>query len=190
MKVVIVDNKIPHISPAIETTCQRGGVCGRQLFGPRISSANADAFNYTYLNPLQQRVTGRKQWSLEATATIGFDHIDIGVLQREGNYLDQCTGMQPSLGCPIHRVGPFVIGKEKGLELKDDSGNCGSAGNVGNHRDRCQKAGPESAAFLNDLPRQEKEEKQPLFVLATISRGMWCDYVSTYPLYNEGAYKT
>jgi erythronate-4-phosphate dehydrogenase len=80
---VIVDNKIPYISPAIEQLANEVVYVEGNLFTPELVR-NADALIIRTRTHCNRELLEGSNVKFIATATIGFDHIDTAYCKEKG----------------------------------------------------------------------------------------------------------
>lgn len=184
---IIIDNKIPYIKEAVEKIADEViYVSGKDFIPELIKDANALIIRTRTI--CNHKLLEGSQVKFIATATIGFDHIDTEYCQRNGIKWTNAPG------CNSESVAQYVQSslllwqsfKQKGLtELA-----IGIVG-VGNVGSKVEKIARQLGikVILNDLPREEKEEKKHFSTLDKIAEE--CDIITFHvPLYKEGKYCT
>ena len=183
---VIVDDKIPYIKEAIEK------IADEVVFLPgndftKEEVKDADALVVRTRTRCNRDLLEGSRVKFIATATIGYDHIDVEFCREAGITWVNCPG------CNAGSVEQYVysvlltLNREKGLVLKDTTIGVVGVGHVGSRVARmAERLGMK--VLLNDPPRADKGELG--FVdLSTIARE--CDVITFHtPLNREGKYCT
>ena len=184
---VIVDNKIPYISPAIEQLANEVVYVEGNLFTPELVR-NADALIIRTRTHCNRELLEGSNVKFIATATIGFDHIDTAYCKEKGITWTNAPGCNSGSVAQYIESALLLLEKEKGLELSKMTLGIVGVGNVGSKVETvARKLGLK--VLLNDLPRQEKEGETAFSCLQQLAKE--CDVITFHtPLYNEGAYKT
>lgn len=183
---VIVDNKIPYIKEAIEM------IADEVVFLPgngftKEAVKDADALVVRTRTLCNRDLLEGSQVKFIATATIGYDHIDVEYCREAGITWANCPG------CNAGSVEQYVysvlltLSREKDLVLKDATIGVVGVGHVGSRVARMAES-LGMKVLLNDPPRADKGE-QGFVDLATIARE--CDVITFHtPLNREGKYRT
>lgn len=185
MKVVI-DHKIPYIQDAI------GKIADEVVFLPgdaftRETVKDADALIVRTRTHCNKELLEGSQVKFIATATIGYDHIDVDYCREAGITWTNCPGCNAgSVEQYIHSV-LLLLQREKGLELEKSTIGIVGVGHVGSRVKRMAEEWG-MKVLLNDPPRADRGEEG--FVdLETIARE--CDVITFHtPLNRGGKYAT
>lgn len=166
MKIVI-DNKVPFLRGLPE----RLGFATRYLAGAAIGPADvadADALIVRTRTLCNEALLGRSRVQFIATATIGYDHLDVSWLRRAGISWTNCPG------CNATAVAQYVDGTLSALVAAGRVGKAATVGIVGvGHvgeavRQRVVARGMEP--LLCDPPRQERGDHESFVSLQTVAQ--------------------
>ena len=183
---VIVDDKIPYIKEAIE------GLVDEVLFLPgagftKDAVKDADALIVRTRTLCNRELLEGSQVKFIATATIGYDHIDVAYCREAGITWTNCPGCNAGSVEQYVRSSLLLLEREKGLCLKHATIGVVGVGHVGSRVVRMAES-LGMKVLQNDPPRADRGE--PGFVdLDTIARE--CDIITFHtPLHREGPYRT
>lgn len=129
MKIVI-DDKIPYIQEKLRLLADEVVALPGAKIGPD-DVRDADALiirTRTHCN--EQLLKGSKVQFI-ATATIGFDHIDVDYLQRAGIQWTNCPGCNSGSVAQYVESSLLLLQQEKGLSLKNSTIGIVGCGHVG-----------------------------------------------------------
>ena len=185
MKVVI-DHKIPYIKEAIEKIADEVVFLPGHAFTREVVK-DADALIVRTRTHCTRELLEGSQVKFIATATIGYDHIDVDYCREAGITWTNCPGCNAgSVEQYVHSV-LLLLEREKGLELEKSTIGIVGVGHVGSRVKRMAKS-LGMRVLLNDPPRADKGE-QGFVDLETIARE--CDVITFHtPLNREGTYAT
>ena len=185
MKVVI-DHKIPYIKEAIEKIADEVVFLPGHAFTREVVK-DADALIVRTRTHCTRELLEGSQVKFIATATIGYDHIDVDYCREAGITWTNCPGCNAgSVEQYVHSV-LLLLEREKGLELEKSTIGIVGVGHVGSRVKRMAKS-LGMRVLLNDPPRSDKGE-QGFVDLETIARE--CDVITFHtPLNREGTYAT
>ena len=185
MKVVI-DHKIPYIKEAIEKIADEVVFLPGHAFTREVVK-DADALIVRTRTHCTRELLEGSQVKFIATATIGYDHIDVDYCREAGITWTNCPGCNAgSVEQYVHSV-LLLLEREKGLELEKSTIGIVGVGHVGSRVKRMAKS-LGMRVLLNDPPRFDKGE-QGFVDLETIARE--CDVITFHtPLNREGTYAT
>lgn len=183
---VIVDNKIPFIREAIERIADEVVYLpGSEFTASDVRDADALVIR-TRTRCNRELLEGSKVKFI-ATATIGFDHIDVDYCRRAGITWQNCPGCNAgSVEQYLHSV-LLLLKRQKGLNLEETCLGIVGVGHVGSRiSEMARSLG--LRVLLNDPPRADKGEEG--FVdLQVLARE--CDMITFHtPLIREGKYET
>lgn len=185
MKVVI-DHKIPYIKQAIESIADEVVYLPGNAF-TKEAVKDADALIVRTRTLCNRELLEGTQVKFIATATIGYDHIDVDYCREAGITWTNCPGCNAgSVEQYVHSV-LMLLEQKKGLKLHESTLGIVGVGHVGSRVKRmAEHLGMK--VLLNDPPRADKGEEG--FVgLDTIARE--CDVITFHtPLNREGKYAT
>lgn len=183
---VIVDNKIPYIKEAIE------GIADEVVYLPGHAFTHeevkdADALIVRTRTRCNRELLEGSRVKFIATATIGFDHIDVDYCREAGIVWTNCPGCNAGSVEQYVRSVLRLLEKEKGLKLKDATLGIVGVGHVGSKVQRMAE-GLGMKVLVNDPPRADNGEEG--FVdLTTIAQQ--CDVITFHtPLNRGGKYNT
>ena len=185
MKVVI-DHKIPYIKKAIEKIADEVVFLPGHAFTREVVK-DADALIVRTRTHCTRELLEGSQVKFIATATIGYDHIDVDYCREAGITWTNCPGCNAgSVEQYVHSV-LLLLEREKGLELEKSTIGIVGVGHVGSRVKRMAES-LGMRVLLNDPPRADKGE-QGFVDLETIARE--CDVITFHtPLNREGTYAT
>ena len=185
MKVVI-DHKIPYIKEAIEKIADEVVFLPGHAFTREVVK-DADALIVRTRTHCTRELLEGSQVKFIATATIGYDHIDVDSCREAGITWTNCPGCNAgSVEQYVYSV-LLLLEREKGLELEKSTIGIVGVGHVGSRVKRMAES-LGMRVLLNDPPRSDKGE-QGFVDLETIARE--CDVITFHtPLNREGTYAT
>lgn len=183
---VIVDNKIPYIHAAIEQIADEVVY----LPGSGFTAADvrdADALVVRTRTRCNRELLEGSNVRFIATATIGFDHIDVDYCREAGIAWQNCPGCNAgSVEQYLHSV-LLLLKRRWGMKPEEACLGIVGVGHVGSRiRQMAQSLG--MRVLLNDPPRADRGEEG--FVdLSVLARE--CDMITFHtPLNRSGKYKT
>lgn len=183
---IIVDNKIPYISEAVGQIASEVVYLPGNAFTPE-DVRDADALIIRTRTHCNRALLEGSRVKFIATATIGFDHIDVDYCREAGIAWSNCPGCNAgAVEQYIHAV-LLLLKRERGMKLENTCLGIVGAGHVGSRIQRmAEKLGMK--VLLNDPPRADAGEEG--FVgLDTLARQ--CDIITFHtPLNREGKYRT
>lgn len=183
---VIIDNKIPYISEAVERIADEVVY----LPGNGFTAADvrdADALIVRTRTRCNRGLLEGSRVRFIATATIGFDHIDVDYCREAGIVWQNCPGCNAgSVEQYLHSV-LLLLKRCKGMRLEDTCLGIVGVGHVGSRIERMARS-LGLRVLLNDPPRADRGEAG--FVgLPVLARE--CDIITFHtPLNRNGKYKT
>ncbi len=189
---VVVDDKIPFIREALDLIAdQTVYIPGAQISPEDVR--DADALIVRTRTHCNKTLLEGSKVSFIATATIGYDHLDIEYLKQAGIVWTNCPG------CNANSVGQYIrsclllLEKEKGFDLTNTTVGLVGVGHVG--KAVIQAISPLGVRILqNDPPlkerlRQEGKEHSHFLDLQQLQEE--CDIISFHtPLVTDGKYPT
>ena len=189
---IVVDDKIPFIREAIAQ------ISTDVIYKPGIAISpddihDADALIIRTRTRCDETLLKGSKVSFIATATIGYDHLDIEYLKRAHITCTNC------LGCNANSVGQYIhsclllLEKEKGYDLSKTTVGLVGVGHVGHAViEAIRPLGVQ--ILLNDPPQKEalrKAGKPHEFFLKMEELQEKCDIISFHtPLITKGPYPT
>ena len=185
MKVVI-DHKIPYIKEAV------GSIADEVVYLPgdaftKEAVKDADALIVRTRTRCNRELLEGSRVKFIATATIGYDHIDVEYCREAGITWTNCPGCNAGSVEQYVREVLLLLERKKGLDLKRSTLGVVGVGHVGSRVARMAES-LGMRVLLNDPPRADKGETG--FVdLDTIADE--CDVITFHtPLNREGIYRT
>ena len=185
MKVVI-DHKIPYIREAV------GSIADEVIYLPgdaftKEAVKDADALIVRTRTRCNRELLEGSRVKFIATATIGYDHIDVEYCREAGITWTNCPGCNAGSVEQYVREVLLLLERKKGLDLKRSTLGVVGVGHVGSRVARMAES-LGMRVLLNDPPRADKGETG--FVdLDTIADE--CDVITFHtPLNREGIYRT
>ena len=185
MMKIVADANIPFVKECFSSIGQVTVVGGRAITPDVV--ADADALLVRSITPVDEKLLAGSKVRFVATATIGFDHVDLDFLARNNIGFTSAPGSNANSAAEYVIAGLLDIGQRYALDLEGRSIGVIGVGNVGGRvAEKCQAMGME--VYLNDPPlkRQTGDEKYlPLEQLFD------CDLITFHtPLTFEGPDKT
>lgn len=172
---IIIDKNIPYIAGVLENFCDVGYFASEQITKEVIS--DADVIMIRTRTKCNAKLLACSTVKMIATATIGFDHIDLNYCQKNGIQVTSCAG------CNAKAVAQWVFAALR--ELKFNNGILGivGVGNVGKEVEKiAQKL--ELKVLRCDPPRAEVEGRNGFVELDYLIKN--CDAITLHvPLNGE-----
>ena len=183
---VIVDNKIPYIKGNIEKIADEVVYLPGHAF-TKEEVKDADALIVRTRTLCNAELLEGSSVKFIATATIGFDHIDVDYCREAGIVWTNCPGCNAGSVEQYVHASLLLLKHHKGLDLKKAVLGIVGVGHVGKRVQRMAEA-LGMRVLLNDPPREDSGE--PGFVsLQTIAEES--DVITFHtPLNREGKYRT
>lgn len=183
---IIVDNKIPYIHEAVEQIADEVVYLPGSGFTAG-DVRDADALVIRTRTRCNRELLEGSKVKFIATATIGFDHIDVDYCDEAGIVWKNCPGCNAgSVEQYLHSV-LLLLKRRKGVRLEESCLGIVGVGHVGSRIQRMAEA-LGMRVLLNDPPRADRGETG--FVdLSVLARE--CDIITFHtPLNRNGKYKT
>jgi erythronate-4-phosphate dehydrogenase len=182
---IVADTNIPFVKECFSSAGQVTVVPGREMSAETV--ADADALLVRSVTEVNERLLAGSKVKFVGTATIGFEHIDVDYLEKNG------IGFASAPGSNANSVAEYVVaalletGQKYNFDLDGKSVGIIGVGNVGSRVEKkCRALG--MGPVLNDPPlkRQTGDEKyRPLQELFD------SDFITLHtPLTFEGRDKT
>lgn len=184
---VIVDNKIPYIDNALKSITHDIVYADGKDFTPELIK-DADALIIRTRTYCSKELLEGSKVKFIATATIGFDHIDIDYCKKAGITWTNAPGCNANSVAQYIESVLILLKLTEGKKLEDLTMGVVGVGNVGSKIvELAQQLGMK--VLQNDPPRQDKEANGEFCSLQTIAEQS--DIISFHtPLIREGKYKT
>jgi erythronate-4-phosphate dehydrogenase len=182
---IVADENIPFVKECFASIGDVQTFHGRQITPETV--ANADCLLVRSITPVNEKLLANSKIKFVATATIGFEHVDIDYLKNKGISFASAPGSNANSVADYLVAALFSVAQKHKLTLEGKSIGVVGVGNVGS------KVAKKSAVLgmtvkLNDPPlfRQTSDSKyRPLNELFD------CDFITLHtPLTREGQDKT
>ncbi len=182
---IVADTNIPFVKECFSSAGQVTAVAGREMSAETV--ADAGALLVRSVTKVNEQLLSGSKVRFVGTATIGFEHIDIDYLKRNGIAIASAPGSNANSVAEYVVAALLEIGAKYDLELAGKSIGIIGVGNVGSRVEKkCRALG--MIPVLNDPPlkRQTRDDKyRPLEEL------FGCDFITLHtPLTFEGQDKT
>ena len=181
---VIVDNKIPYIKEAVGQIADEVVYLPGAAFTPR-DVKDADALIIRTRTCCNRELLEGSSVKFIATATIGFDHIDVDYCREAGIAWSNCPGCNAGGVEQYVHAALLLLKRLRGMKPEDTCMGIVGVGHVGSRIRRMAEALGMNV-LLNDPPREDNGE-QGFTDLQTLMRK--CDIITFHtPLYRTGMY--
>ncbi len=182
---IIADANIPFVAECFSSIGEVKIVGGREIT-PGIVS-DADVLLVRSITPVDSDLLADSKVRFVATATIGFDHIDIDFLRRNNIGFTSAPGSNSNSAAEYVIAGLLEIGQKYDIDLEDKSIGIIGVGNVGSRvAKKCAALGMQ--IYLNDPPLQRQTGEAKYLPLKELFD---CDFITLHtPLTFEGVDKT
>jgi erythronate-4-phosphate dehydrogenase len=183
---VVVDDKIPYIHGVLEPFTDVRYVPGGKITNEIIS--DADALIIRTRTTCNQKLLEGSSVKFIATATIGYDHIDIGYCAQSNITWTNAPGCNSGSVMQYLAAALLYYAREKNIALSERVLGVVGVGNVGRKIVRLAEV-LGMKVYLNDPPRAENEGPCSFLTLDSIARE--ADIITFHvPLCREGKYPT
>lgn len=183
---IIADNKIPFLKGVFEPFCEISYISGNEI--------NRDCLKGVEVLIVRTRTICNEELlkgssvKFIATATIGYDHIDVSYCAQNNIKWVNAPGCNSGAVQQWFMAAILKYAKEKEIDLKKKVLGIVGVGNVGKKIVNFADA-IEMPVILNDPPREKEEGSCVFRSLETIKRE--CDIITFHvPLIIEGEYRT
>jgi erythronate-4-phosphate dehydrogenase len=182
---IIADANIPFVAECFSSIGEVEVIGGREITPDIV--AHADILLVRSITPVGVDLLAGSKVRFVATATIGFDHIDVDFLQRNDIGFASAPGSNANSAAEYVIAGLLEIGQRCDLDLEDKSIGIIGVGNVGSRvKKKCAALGMN--VYLNDPPLQRQTGDVKYLPLKELFD---CDFVTLHtPLTFEGIDKT
>ena len=182
---IVADENIPFIKECFSSIGDVEMFSGRQIT-PNVV-ADADCLLVRSITPVNETLLTKSKVKFVATATIGFEHVDIDYLNKRGISFASAPGSNSNSVADYMVAALLSVAKKHKITLADKSIGVVGVGNVGSKVARkCDALG--MTVVLNDPPlaRQTEDPKyKPLNELYD------CDFITLHtPLTRQGRDRT
>jgi erythronate-4-phosphate dehydrogenase len=185
MMKIVADANIPFVKECFSSIGEVTVVGGREITPDVV--ADADALLVRSITPVGEELLAGSKVRFVATATIGFDHVDIDLLGRNNIGFASAPGSNANSAAEYVIAGLLDIGQKYALDLEGRSIGIIGVGNVGGRvAKKCEAMG--MAVFLNDPPLKRQTGDAKYLPLEKLFN---CDFITFHtPLTFEGPDKT
>jgi len=182
---IIADANIPFVAECFSSIGEVKVIGGREIT-PGIVS-DADVLLVRSVTPVGADLLVGSKVRFVATATIGFDHIDIDFLRRNNIGFASAPGSNANSAAEYVIAGLLEIGRKYDIGLEGKSIGIIGVGNVGSRvAKKCSALGMQ--IYLNDPPLQRETGEAKYLPLKELYD---CDFITFHtPLTFEGVDKT
>jgi len=185
MMKIVADANIPFVKECFSSIGEVRTIGGREIT-PWIV-AEADILLVRSITPVGVDLLAGSKVSFVGTATIGFDHIDLGFLESNNIGFASAPGSNANSAAEYIIAGLLDIGQKYSVDLEGKSIGVIGVGNVGGRvAKKCAAMGME--VYLNDPPLQRQTGDVKYLPLEKLYD---CDFITFHtPLTFEGQDKT
>ncbi|MBN1509167.1 MAG: 4-phosphoerythronate dehydrogenase [Sedimentisphaerales bacterium] len=182
---IVADANIPFVRECFSSVGQVETLSGRDI-GPRVI-ADAEALLVRSITPVDERLLAGSAVRFVATATIGFDHVDVPYLQAHDIGFASAPGSNANSAAEYVIAALLEVGRKHRMQLEGRSIGVIGVGNVGSRVARkCEAL--DMRVLRNDPPLQ-RQRGDPRYV--PIESLYDCDFITIHtPLTKEGVDKT
>lgn len=182
---IVADANIPHVSECFSSIGEVQVVGGREM-APWVV-ADADILLVRSITPVGVDLLAGSRVRFVATATIGFDHIDLDYLRDKKIGFASAPGSNANSAAEYVIAGLLEVAQKYEIELDGKSIGVIGVGNVGSRvAKKCEALGMK--VLLNDPPLQRQTKDKKYLPLKELYD---CDFITFHtPLTFEGQDKT
>ncbi len=182
---IIADANIPFVAECFSSIGEVKVVSGREITPGIIS--DADVLLVRSITLVDADLLTGSKVRFVATATIGFDHIDVDFLRRNNIGFASAPGSNANSAAEYVIAGLLEMGRKYDIDLEDKSIGIIGVGNVGSRvAKKCAALGMQ--LYLNDPPLQRETGEGKYLPLDELFD---CDFITLHtPLTFEGVDKT
>ncbi len=182
---IIADANIPFVAECFSSIGEVKIIGGREITPGIIS--DADVLLVRSITPVGADLLADSKVRFVATATIGFDHIDVDFLRRNNIGFASAPGSNSNSAAEYVIAGLLEIGRKYDIDLEDKSIGIVGVGNVGSRvAKKCAALGMQ--IYLNDPPLQRETGEAKYLPLKELFE---CDFITLHtPLTFEDVDKT
>ncbi len=182
---IIADANIPFVAECFSSIGEVKIVGGREIT-PGIVR-DSEVLLVRSITPVGADLLTGSKVRFVATATIGFDHIDVDFLRRNNIGFASAPGSNANSAAEYVIAGLLEMGRKYDIDLEDKSIGIIGAGNVGSRvAKKCSALGMQ--IYLNDPPLQRETGEGKYLPLKELFD---CDFITFHtPLTFEGVDKT
>jgi len=182
---IVADANIPFVRECFSSVGEVQVLSGRDI--TRQVVAKADALLVRSITPVNEELLAGSTVRFVGTATIGFDHVDLGYLVRNHIGFASAPGSNANSAAEYIMAALLEVGRRHQIQLEGRSIGVVGVGNVGSRVARkCEALGMH--VLRNDPPLQ-RQTRDPQYVPLEALYG--CDFLTIHtPLTHEGIDKT
>jgi len=182
---IIADANIPFVEECFSSVGEVITVGGRGITPDVV--ADADVLLVRSITQVNADLLAGSKVRFAATATIGFDHVDIGFLQRNNIGFTSAPGSNANSAAEYVIAGLLEVSQKYEINLEGQSIGIIGAGNVGSRvANKCAALG--MRVYLNDPPLQRQTSEEKYLPLKELYD---CNFITFHtPLTFEGIDKT
>ena len=171
---IVADANIPFVRECFSSIGDVEVVSGRQIT-PGIV-ADADVLLVRSITPVFADLLTGSKVRFVATATIGFDHIDVGFLRHNYIGFASAPGSNANSAAEYVIAGLLEIGQKHNIVLEGKSIGIIGVGNVGSRvAKKCEALGME--VFLNDPPLYRQTDDAKYLPIQELFK---CDFITLH----------
>jgi erythronate-4-phosphate dehydrogenase len=185
MMKIVADANIPFVKECFSSIGEVTTIGGREMTPWNV--ADADILLVRSITPVGVDLLAGSKVRFVGTATIGFDHIDLGFLQSNNIGFASAPGSNANSAAEYVIAGLLDIGQKYAIDLEGRSIGIIGVGNVGSRvAKKCAAMGMD--VYLNDPPLQRQTGDKKYLPLEKLFD---CDFITLHtPLTFEGRDKT
>ena len=182
---IIADANIPFVAECFSSIGEVKAVGGREITPDVVG--DADVLLVRSITQVNADLLAGSKVRFVATATIGFDHVDIGFLQRNNIGFTSAPGSNANSAAEYVIAGLLEVSQKCAINLEGRSIGIIGVGNVGSRvAKKCATLG--MRIYLNDPPLQRQTGEAKYLPLEELYD---CDFITLHtPLTLEGIDKT
>jgi len=182
---IVADANIPFVRECFSSVGEVQVLSGRDITPPVV--AKADALLVRSITPVHEGLLAGSSVRFVGTATIGFDHVDLGYLERNRIGFASAPGSNANSAAEYVIAALLEVGRGHKIQLEGKSIGVIGVGNVGSRVARkCEALGMH--VLRNDPPLQRQTRDSQYVPLEAL---YGCDFLTIHtPLTREGIDKT
>lgn len=182
---IVADANIPSVRECFSSVGQVQVLSGRDITPAAIADANA--LLVRSITPVNEALLSGSRVQFVATATIGFDHVDLPYIQRNNIGFASAPGSNANSAAEYIIAALLEVGRKHGIPLEGRSIGVIGVGNVG--RRVARKCEALNMRVLRNDPPLQRQTGDPKYV--PVESLYDCDFVTIHtPLTHEGVDKT
>lgn len=200
---IVADANIPFVRECFSSIADVETLSGRDMTSEAV--ANADALLVRSITPVNEQLLSGSSVRFVATATIGFDHVDLDYLDRAGIGFASAPGSNANSAAEYIIAALLELSQRLSIRLEGKSIGVVGAGNVGSRvaakceglRMKVLRNDPPLARLVGSVPVRAYEDERLTASLQTdvkyvpLEALFDCDFVTFHtPLTRDGIDKT